>query len=135
VSDVFVEAYLSLRGFRGRAPLAHWLKRIATRVGYRWWKQRARRQKNAALPIREWDQAAKTDQSAANAEEAGALVHAVLALLPARDRLVLSLLYLEECSVAEAAQWTGWSQTMVKVQAYRARKKLKRFLEEARTQS
>ena len=39
VQDVFVEAYLSLRGFRGSAPFAHWLQKIATRVGYRYWKR------------------------------------------------------------------------------------------------
>jgi RNA polymerase sigma-70 factor, ECF subfamily len=132
VNDVFVEAYLSLRSYRGRAPLLHWLRTIATRVGYRWWKQRARQQANAPLPIREWDQAAATDDRAASADEAAALVHAVLATLPVRDRLVLTLLYLEECSVAQAAQLTGWSQAMVKVQAFRARKKLKRSLEQAR---
>ena len=68
-----------------------------------------------------------TDPSAA---EAGELVHAVLAQLPPRDRLVLTLLYLDECSVAEAAQLSGWSKAMVKVQAHRARKKLKSLIEE-----
>jgi len=52
-------------------------------------------------------------------------------LLP-RDRLVLTLLYWDGCSVAEAAELTGWTQTMVKVQAYRARKRLKRLIEESR---
>jgi len=44
VQDVFVEAYLSLDGYHGKAPFEHWLARIATRVGYRYWKQKARRQ-------------------------------------------------------------------------------------------
>src|SRR5262245_47301985 len=38
VHEVFVEAYFSLSRFRGDAPLEHWLQRIATRVGYRYWK-------------------------------------------------------------------------------------------------
>src|SRR5690242_14164866 len=41
VHDVFVEAYTSLRNYRGEAPLEHWLQRIATRVGYRYWKQKS----------------------------------------------------------------------------------------------
>ena len=45
---------------------------------------------------------------------------AVLRQLPPRHRLVITLLYLEDRSVAEAARLTGWSQTMVKVQAFRA---------------
>ena len=56
-------------------------------------------------------------------------MHALLARLPPRDRLVLTLIYLDGCSVAEAAELTGWSQTMTKVQAHRARKKLKKLLE------
>jgi len=35
VQDVFVEGYLSLGTYSARAPLLHWLRRIATRVGYR----------------------------------------------------------------------------------------------------
>jgi len=46
-----------------------------------------------------------------------------------RDRLVLTLLYWEGMSVAQAAGETGWSESMVKVQAHRARKKLRRWLE------
>src|SRR5579862_5261057 len=40
--DVFVEAYFSLANYSGRAPFVHWLNRIATRVGYRYWKRRTR---------------------------------------------------------------------------------------------
>src|SRR5687768_12620713 len=39
VHDTFVEAYFSLKRYRGDAPLENWLQRIATRVGYRFWKR------------------------------------------------------------------------------------------------
>jgi len=68
------------------------------------------------------------------AEEAAAAVHAVLERMSVRDRLVLTLMYLEECSVAETARLTGWSQTMVKVQAHRARGRLKKLLQQGRTE-
>src|SRR5438552_4171108 len=42
VHDVFVEAYFSLKNFRGDAPIQHWLAKIATRVGYRFWKRKSR---------------------------------------------------------------------------------------------
>jgi RNA polymerase sigma-70 factor, ECF subfamily len=41
----------------------------------------------------------------------------------------LTLFYLEGCAVAEIAELTGWSQTMVKVQTHRARNRLKKLLE------
>ena len=129
VQDVFVQAWMSLKGYRGEAPLAHWLSRIATRVGYRFWKTRERR--GRTLPLEDWDaiEAAESPDHL-EAREAAEKLHALLGQLPPRDRLVLTLLYLEELSVAEAAAQAGWSKTMVKVQAFRARKKLRALLEE-----
>lgn len=129
VHEVFVEAYVSLRQFKGRAPFLHWLRRIATRVGYRYWKQQARARRQAAVPLQDWHRSVPAADVGA-AEETAAMVHGLLEKLPPRDRLVLTLIYLEECSVAEAAELSGWSQTMVKVQAHRARKKLKKLMEE-----
>jgi len=127
VHEVFVEAYLSLRSFRGRAPLAHWLRKIATRVGYRFWTKRTRLRAESSTPVEPWDQIEQPAQT--NAREAAEQVHALLDRLGPRDRLVLTLFYLEECSIAEIAQLTGWTQTMVKVQSFRARSRLKKLLE------
>jgi RNA polymerase sigma-70 factor (ECF subfamily) len=127
--EVFVEAYMSLRRYRGDAPLVHWLRRIATRVGYRYYKRQASRRAENTIGLQEWDQSTAPAETKNHLDtiEAAATVHALLAKLPPRDRLVLTLIYLEECSVAEAAELIGWSQTMVKVQAHRARKKLKKL--------
>ena len=57
-------------------------------------------------------------------------MHATLAQMAPRDRLVLTLFYLEDCPVAEIARLAGWTQTMVKVQLHRARNRLKKRLEE-----
>lgn len=134
VHDVFVEAYLGLRKFRGDAPLLHWLRKIATRVGYRYWRQRARQRAETAAPLQAWDGAARADPDALDAAEAAAALHAVLRQMSPRDRLVLTLMYLEGCSVAEIAALSGWSATMVKVQAHRARARLKKLLAEAENQ-
>ena len=135
VQTVFVEAYLQLRTFAGRCPFVNWLQVIATRVGYRHWKQQSRRREAHLVSLDALgDVAASQDGQVASADlemtEAATQVHESLAQLPPRDRLVLTLMYLEEKSVAEIAQLTGWSQTMVKVQAYRARGKLGRLLKE-----
>lgn len=132
VQDVFVEAWRSLRGFRGDGPLAHWLKQIATRVGYRYWRRRERERRSVQLSGDCWPELPAATVEPDAARDAAATVHRLLERLPRRDRLVLTLLYLEENTVAEAALLTGWSATMVKVQAYRARRKLKRLLEEKR---
>jgi RNA polymerase sigma-70 factor (ECF subfamily) len=122
--EVFVEAYLSLRSYRGAAPWLHWLRRIATRVGYRHWRAEAKAR--MALPMEPWHEPSITGHTSS---EAAAMVHALLAQLPPRDRLVLTLLYLEELDTHEIAARTGWSRTLVKVQAFRARQKLRVLLE------
>lgn len=122
--EVFVEAYLSLPRYRGDAPFDHWLAVIATRVGYRYWK---RRSAHPAVQLTGAERA-PTPSEASDHE-----LDAVLQQLPPRDRLVITLLYLEDRSVAEAARLTGWSQTMVKVQAFRARGKLKKIMERSNT--
>jgi RNA polymerase sigma-70 factor (ECF subfamily) len=130
VHDVFVEAYMALGGYQGRGPFAHWLNRIATRVGYRFWKRRTR-QARQTVPLQDWDAPAEAARSPLETAQADRLLHELLDRLPPRDRLVLTLMYLEERSVNEVAEQVGWSVTMVKVQAHRARKKLRALLESA----
>ncbi len=131
VQDVFVEAYLSLNTYHGRAPFGHWLARIATRVGYRYWKEKARQKVAEPFSLEEWDEVADDDQILERIEpdRAADILHRLLAQLPPRDRLVLTMRYIEGCDVAETARRTGWTKTMVKVQALRARNKLKRLIE------
>lgn len=127
VADVFVEAYTSLRSYRGEGEFAHWLGVIAVRVGYRYWKRRRRLQMET--PLETWDGPIPAPDDPLEASEASRHLHALLDALPPRDRLVLTLLYWEGLSVAQAAKETGWSESMIKVQAHRARKKLRRRLE------
>jgi RNA polymerase sigma-70 factor, ECF subfamily len=128
VHDVFVEAFFSLGSFQGKAPFLHWLRKIATRVGYRHWKKRTRERAVPTVPLEEATLAQTPFPATEDPETASKHLQRVLSRLPPRDHLVLTLLYLEECSVQEAADLLGWSRAMVKVQAYRARKKLLQLL-------
>jgi RNA polymerase sigma-70 factor (ECF subfamily) len=128
VHDVFVEAYVSLKGFKAKAPFSHWLNRIATRVGYRFWKKQ-KRQSDRETPLQDWDQFLQDErQDAWEPREAAEMLHGLMAQLRPRDRLVLTLMYLEELSINDIAEQTGWSKTMVKVQVHRARKRLKALM-------
>lgn len=127
VQDVFVEAYGSLGTWRAEAPLGHWLRRIAVRVGYRFWSARARRPQ--ALPE---DWAPPVHDRGADDHDLAEWVHVQLGRLAPRDRLVLTLQSLEQHSVAEIAELTGWSQANVKVAAHRARKRLGALVGEQR---
>lgn len=133
VHDVFVEAFLSLKSYRATAPLLHWLRKIAVRVGYRFWSKRSRERKTV-ISLAEINEGIELLGSKAETSSivASELLGDLLSVLGPRDRLVLTLLYWDGCSVAEAAELAGWTQTMVKVQAYRARKRLKRLLEKSK---
>lgn len=127
VHDVFVEAYFSLKSYRADAPFIHWLRKVAVRVGYRYWKRRGR-----SLRISELDApdelVARLNEGKSDASET---LGSLLELLPVRDRLVLTLIYWDGCTIAEAADLAGWSQSMVKVQAFRARKRLRNLIEDS----
>ncbi len=130
VQETFVQAYFSLPTYRAQAPFEHWLTRIATRVGYRFWKQQSKHQ-HQPLMDHDWDNLVGAEAEQANPQEAAELVHHLLGQLPPRDRLVLTLRYLDQCDIAETAQRTGWSTAMVKVQTHRAKQKLKKLAEKA----
>ena len=125
LQTVFVEAYLHLSRFRREAPLLHWLRKIATRVGYHYWQAQAKQRRRNVQSLAMDPALASPEQDTSEQQDEAAMLHSLLALLPPRDRLVLTLLHIEERSVAETAEMVGWSQVMVKVQAFRARKKLR----------
>jgi RNA polymerase sigma-70 factor (ECF subfamily) len=127
VQDTFVEAYFSLKSYKAKAPLLHWLKKIGTRVGYRFWKERDKAK--GLLPLEDVDFAVQDNQKEIEPEKAAEILHAILAQLNSADRLVLTLMYFEDCSIKEIAQRMGWTQAAVKMRALRARKKLKKTAE------
>jgi RNA polymerase sigma-70 factor (ECF subfamily) len=126
VQDVFVEAYFSLAGFKGKGPFLHWLKVIATRVGYKFWTRRGKERSVLSLD----DIAAgEIKGNEPDSSLAGEVVYRLLSRLNKKERLVLTLMYLEGCSTEEIAQRMGWTRGAVKMKAYRARNKLKEIAE------
>lgn len=131
VQDVFVELYRSLPKYQrlSGVPLLHWVQKIATRVGYQYWKKQAIVNRGR-LSLEGFDRpteaADPTDDPAA---EAGKLVHRVLAMLGPEDRLVLTLAHLEGCDTRQIAQQTGWNRAVVKMRCFRARQRLKTLIE------
>ncbi|PKL44139.1 MAG: RNA polymerase, partial [Planctomycetes bacterium HGW-Planctomycetes-1] len=132
VQDVFVEAYLSLKSYKARGPFPHWLNKIATRVGYKFWKERDKA--GQVLPLEDFDAVEKNSDNQIDTGKAAEILHALLDRLPRADRLVLTLMYFEECGSEEIARRTGWSRFAVKMRASRARKKLKKIAEKEKIQ-
>ncbi len=123
VQETFVQAYMSLSGFRGDGSFAGWLSRIATRVGYRFWKSQAKNK--AHYQLDETEVIEEADDSQLNPATAGRVIEWLLEQLGDADRLVLTLMYFESCRTEDIAQRMGWTRGMVKMRAFRARRKLK----------
>ena len=56
-------------------------------------------------------------------------MHTVLDQVSDRARIVLTLQELEGRTIKEIAEITGWSESLVKVQAFRARKEMRASVE------
>jgi RNA polymerase sigma-70 factor (ECF subfamily) len=136
VQEIFLKAYLKLDGFRGDAPFEHWLMRLAVRTCYDFLRQHQRRRETVFADMTEaetaWLERFAADEQSAPEDTAAAraLVDRVLEQLPPPARMVITLLAIENRSVREIAELTGWSTTLVKVRAFRARAQMRKLLAE-----
>ena len=134
VQEVFIKAFQKLKGFRGEAPFEHWLMRLAVRTCYDFLRGHQRNRETAfselTEPEADWLErfVVQPDAAGENADAARQLVDKILERLTPSARLVITLLEIEERSVKEIAQLTGWPISLVKVRAFRARAEMKKIL-------
>ena len=126
VQEVFVKAFVALGSWEARVPLEHWLTRIAVNACY---DELRRRKRTTGHDGRAPAAELSDDPHVWEREETRLWAAQVLAQLPAAERLVLTLTVLEDLSVADVAELTGWSKVNVKVRAFRARRRLKKLLD------
>jgi RNA polymerase sigma-70 factor (ECF subfamily) len=128
--EVFIKAYENLGKFRGDAPFEHWLIRIATHACHDVLRKRRRESGNASYDTLVHGVADLAAEARHTAHEARTLLKWALSSLTPDEQMAIILLELEEYSVKEVAELTGWSESNVKVRGHRARQALKRILEE-----
>lgn len=134
MQEVFLKMFSKLEQFRGEQPFDHWVARIALNTCYdRLRRQQTRRVRSFsdfsseeaeflqdAYAAQEYEETPSEHVSATSLE----LLEKLLATLKPNEQLVLRLLDLEEKSVAEICDLTGWGASKIKVTAFRARRKL-----------
>ena len=105
--------------------------KIIVRTCYDFLRKNRKRRENEVLAGESTSllETKKADFPDSRRKEAWEVVHHLLSQLNEKDRTVVTLLDLEERSVKEIAQLTGWSESNVKVRAHRARKKMKHLYE------
>ena len=127
--EVFVQAYFKLRQYRRDSPFQHWLLRITTHKCYDYLRKRRRSAFTSSVEsMLESGYEPVAPEPAVPHPDLERL-HAALAALSDKERLVITLLELEDRSLQEIAELTGWSIANVKVRAFRARAALRKQME------
>jgi RNA polymerase sigma-70 factor (ECF subfamily) len=135
--DIFLKMFTRLEQYQGAVPFPHWVSRIAVTTCIDQLRAQKRRPEFrwADLSENEADvlDAVMTNEKDVAANDAMAsheLVHKLLDQLKPDDRMVLQLLDMEQKTIAEIGELTGWNTSLIKVRAFRARRKLRSmFLE------
>jgi RNA polymerase sigma factor (sigma-70 family) len=133
---IFIKIFQNLDQYAGKVPLAHWISRIAVNTCLNELRAEKRRpefrladfdpETSAAI-----ERLARTETDLATADDARvakSLLTQLLARLSPEDRLLVTLLHLEERSVQEIHALTGWSRSAIKVRAFRARARMKKMI-------
>ncbi len=127
--EIFVRVYRNLGQYRGDAPFEHWLSRIIVSACYDFLRKERRQREQVSLDGTERHICDETIESSMAARRAREFLQWGLRKLSADEQLILTLCELEERSVREVSELTGWSESNVKVRAFRARQNLKKILE------
>jgi len=137
--EVFLKMFSRLTQYQGAVPLTHWVSRIAVTTCIDHLRAQKRRPEFRWADLSESEadvlDAVLTNEREVPANDALAateLVEKLLSQLKPDDQLVLRLLDLEQKTIAEIAALTGWNQSLIKVRAFRARRKLQKLFLELR---
>ena len=133
VQQAFIRIWRHLDRFDGRVNFTTWLHQIVTRLGFDQLKTRQRRNRIISQPIednRSTDLYTETQpEQQLHHQEFQIVLEQSLTKLPPKQRVVFVLRDLQELSIQEVCQITGFSQGSVKTNLYLARKMLRQLLD------
>jgi RNA polymerase sigma-70 factor (ECF subfamily) len=137
--EVFMKAFTQLGSYEGRGSLEGWLTRITTNTCLNLLRSAKRRPELTVSGLTDDESNWLENKLAGAAGEdfranerslvAADLAERVLETLSADDRLVLTLIDGEDAPIKEVATLTGWSESKVKVRAFRARRRMREAVE------
>jgi RNA polymerase sigma-70 factor (ECF subfamily) len=133
---IFVKVFSKLEQFSGVVPLEHWVSRIAVNTCLNALQaEKIRPELRWADLTEEEEHVIQTLDTTSDDLEPGQslaardLTDKLLDCLKPNDRLLVNLLHVEGRSVEEVKQLTGWNISMIKVRAFRARKRMRKHLD------
>jgi len=129
VQQSFTKVYFSLKKFRGggEAAFPAWMTRIAVNVCYDEFRRRQRKAENLFAEMSDEENnyvESLADGRGLNPETsliAAQLAQKVLSGLAAKDRVAMTMVYTQDCSLEEAAGMLGISPSNLKSRLFRCR--------------
>ena len=133
---VFMKVFAKLDQYSGRTPLEHWVSRIAINTCLNQLAAEKVRPELRRADLSE-EESRLLDNLPASAAELGPadslaareVVDKLLAHLPPRDRLLVTLLHLDGHTPREVQKITGWTGTLIRGRAFQARRRLRKHFE------
>ncbi|MBM3848351.1 MAG: RNA polymerase sigma factor [Verrucomicrobia bacterium] len=135
MQEVFLKVFSRLEQYRGQVPFEHWVSRVAVSTCI----DRLRSQKRRPLCL--WSELSDAqqavlellpaDESTGSGSDGSAweVLQKLLDGLSPAERLLITMLEMEQRTPAEVAELTGWNSGVVRIRAFRARRKLKSLYE------
>lgn len=123
VQDAFMHCYQSLGNFKRQSKFSTWFYRIVVNCAF----TSIRRRKPESITFDMEAHDVPWDESTFDQlliKEQKQLIQDALLMIPANEALALRLYYLQELSIQELCDITGWTESNTKVILFRARKHL-----------
>ena len=130
--DSFIKAFQQLNTFQGKSKFSTWLYTIVYRTAI----SKTRKKKLEVTDIDAYvinsysTESSSSQIDALTHEEQQKYIAKAIDQLPELDALLVTLFYMNDNTLDEIKDITGYSKTNVKVRLFRARKKLYRILEQ-----
>jgi RNA polymerase sigma-70 factor (ECF subfamily) len=126
--DAFIKVFNAINSYRGESKFSTWLYRITynTCISF------LRKNKPDLVEIQEFHGASNFNSGFDNLmkEDNSLVISNVLSRLKPDDKAIIQLFYLEENSIKEISDITGFSNANVKVKLHRSKQKLRKMMEE-----
>tara|TARA_B100000482_G_scaffold73585_1_gene52134 strand:+ start:1690 stop:2301 length:612 start_codon:yes stop_codon:yes gene_type:complete len=136
VQTIFTKTYKKLGSFKKTAPFEHWFMRLSVNTCYDALRRRTKHCEQAVSDLMFEDESWQNrldnipdSEDQESLDKANELVHSVMEQISNKARIVLTMQELEGRSIKEISELTGWSISLVKVQAFRARKEMRAAVE------
>ena len=136
VQTIFTKTYKKLGSFKKTAPFEHWFMRLSVNTCYDALRRRNKHREQAVSDLMFEDESWQNrldnipdSEDQESLDKANELVHSVMEQISNKARIVLTMQELEGRSIKEISELTGWSISLVKVQAFRARKEMRAAVE------